>query len=540
MSLFPLTTKMFPEEQATDRTYQLHHYIAHGESKKADFWMARMQPDLNAQDPVYRLTPLAVAALAGDVLRAQKLLDGGADAKLADVQGWTPLHFATLQQDEAMMTTLKAHDAALETLQNRSGQTPAQLFARVQCQSAPDEEQVFFYRNDEGDIVAGTAAKFREMTGASYGKQTQGSPEAFAQVWERSARELTPQLLAAYVSEIAEGRLDPVGAAKVYVAPSKAGLGLFARERIPAGTSIALYTGVLSQQPLDLEYYMQGIDAKDVRSVAALANDGFPNAAIVPSFFQDGFGMTPCLKTLVAIERDQEITYNYGHGHPAKEQARLELNASQLEQYFKRVSIDRLFMDFENTETKTRAVEMIRYLMDTPGAVLHLLLKGIWSTDQLLLLGERVGATGIEVTPFTFTWVQDYVVFFAAKQSADVKQRLTSLIPELPIVVILYLMRYLAAGKPLSSAQLTRYLEPMSKIALAHKHVQEVAEKGGFDEANFTLSLSLLKEFPFPIAQSLFADGVKIVGNEREVEFARCCSLHPDAKDLQKYMKVKK
>jgi len=68
------------------------------------------------------------AALSGDLILAEQLLQEGADPDLADRLGWTPLHFAAQQWSLDVASLLLEHGAWVDPV-NSYGNTP--LFVAV-------------------------------------------------------------------------------------------------------------------------------------------------------------------------------------------------------------------------------------------------------------------------------------------------------------------------------------------------------------------------------------------------------------------------
>jgi peptidoglycan/LPS O-acetylase OafA/YrhL len=83
----------------------------------------RERPDLTATDPVSGLTPLALAAQAGDPKIVAALLEAGAAVEGRDQQGGTPLHSAAFMGSDAVADLLLAHGAD-PAATNAAGQNP--------------------------------------------------------------------------------------------------------------------------------------------------------------------------------------------------------------------------------------------------------------------------------------------------------------------------------------------------------------------------------------------------------------------------------
>ncbi|CAM9547119.1 unnamed protein product, partial [Scytosiphon promiscuus] len=98
--------------------------------------LIRHQADVNAAEPVERMTPLHVAARADHAAAVNMLLDAGAAPSAPDDLGSTPLHAATATNARAAMMALTKRGAEINK-KNSAGKAPLHLAA-----AAPDPASV--------------------------------------------------------------------------------------------------------------------------------------------------------------------------------------------------------------------------------------------------------------------------------------------------------------------------------------------------------------------------------------------------------------
>ncbi len=103
--------------------------VRDGAWKVFDVLAAQPRTDVNAENN-YEETPLMYVALVGNVARAQKLIDRGAQVNRL---GWTPLHYAAAKSNVEMVKFLLGKDA-MPNAPAPDGTSP--LMMAVQAESA--------------------------------------------------------------------------------------------------------------------------------------------------------------------------------------------------------------------------------------------------------------------------------------------------------------------------------------------------------------------------------------------------------------------
>lgn len=516
-SLFPLKSEMFPRSSFSKnhRETALHFYLAHQNRGSIDTWLgvvkAKHRTFVNEAEPRYKLTPLAVAAMARDSHSAKKLLEMGADPKLGASHGWTPLHIAELQGDQEMITVLKAHDTALATIQDEQGLTPSELRARTEVQPAADDDQVFFYRNEAGEVVAGSAAKFRELTGAQFTSRVLVSPNALVGEWLDQAtrsESVEQDLLGELDDALRPNILKGFEEAPLYLQKNDLGYGVFAREAIAAGTPLMLYGGKIREARggvgvAENAYTHGEINGTDVRNLGPLVNDSFPNALFVRISHYDGLKDSTFLIATRDIEPDEEITVDYGGGHEVKRN-HTELNPERLEAYFKTHSLQNVLTGAGNSvKDPLRYLDegaLFSYLAGTPSSMLHLLLKGL---VKPLDLQNFMSVAGSSMGEYCQTL---YTIFLALFRFEDrmcdaMRAELLRINREEPVVLTNYVLGYFRNlfEDPQHTFSWERQKSQLPRVLEAGRlsvDILRALERGVFDQSIYEQFLSIIANFP--------------------------------------------
>lgn len=363
------------------RCYIMQGSSKPGNAKGIDFCIKTLK-QLDQKDPIYGLTPFAVAVMKGDIATATKLKDKGVDFKTQDHQGWTPLHYATARNDQPMIAFLKSHEVGLEKIKNIRGETPADLENRFSVVPAQDHEIVFKYKDEAGAVVEGTALKFKEMTGARFVAQSLLTFEGLHREWTGQDDILQTDPISDRIHNIIAKKYESFTPKKVYISESKVGLGVFAEEEIPEGALIVRYSGEkIGDTPEDLRYFVApDMNGLDYRDFGPMLNDSFPNAEL-QHIIIDGKRREIVAVALRNIHSGEEIFVNYGDTADfLKGKQHQELNSKEAEKWAQDPTLFKPLNIGEDSRenllmAQFNAVARRKYLLSTPTTTLKLLLE---------------------------------------------------------------------------------------------------------------------------------------------------------------------
>lgn len=388
-----LLKEIFPSEKYKEAGKQmvLHYFIALGQPDQMIVdWIDKNPTLINCKNESYLdLTPLIVSVLKGNNIVARTLLEKGADYKIGDHKGWTALHHATVIGNTDACELLR-NNLRVDKLLNSLKASFVDLERLINVKPAEDQEKVFYLRK-AGKTEMCTALKFKEITKASYCNSVVVKPEKLMVYWRNKPENI-------------EGIFPPEYAANSYQEclknPLKISLGkleqdalqgydVFAEELIAPFKGITIYGGALETNPSCTEYLIENIDGKDIRNLGAMINDGFPNCVSIPVVVK-GLRYYVIL-SLREIKLGERLFLNYGVGHTIKLSGlHLELNKDELIAYAKHINTN-----FANlcsfTKNKNRRYvlyerEKLKYLLDTPSALIYLLSQSCFPLQAIASL----------------------------------------------------------------------------------------------------------------------------------------------------------
>ncbi|MCB1148859.1 MAG: hypothetical protein KDK48_01730, partial [Chlamydiia bacterium] len=168
-----------------------------------------------------------------------------------------------------------------------------------------------------------------------------------------------------------------------------------ALEAIPKGAVIVEYLGEWAPEAVS-SYRWGPIDGARLRNYGGMVEDGFPNCA---AFHLYGVGGAPLRILFVALEEiaaGEMIAIHYGMNHSVKVHYHTEYRLEALTRYFQENSLDSIVRKIKEIRGRSplalgwkRSLELealtakIRYLYQTPGALMHLLLQKTLSAEQV-------------------------------------------------------------------------------------------------------------------------------------------------------------
>lgn len=357
-------------------------------------------PQLNQKMTEYQIAPIHLAAMSQNLGAISELASFGADLEAKDVHGFTPYLHMALQGNKAGLDLLESLGANTNTRTRDRGTAADFLKYTAPFRDAAEwelREKAIKAHHDIDPVclepgvkvVDSIVAKPQVVTDFAWNfrnllQTTELSSPLFRYVMgNQNEFSKNPPRLA-----VRPGLLEDLSGS------SSKSCGLFAIDPIQKGDIIGYYGGEIhmmingedfyEDRDVDPEYLFSGtmpIDAKNFRSPAAMANDGFPNACVLQLSSENrGVGGLPYQVALIAcepIQSGEEILINYGADHDIKSGNRIELRKDAMIRYFAKPSLDsvlnkiRSSLPIDNREkvfTVLDFIEKAGYLSTTPGA----------------------------------------------------------------------------------------------------------------------------------------------------------------------------
>lgn len=388
--------KMFSSMEIEEENYQsLHHLIARsGPEEKIKEWIALHAAYLNEPDPKYGLTPISICVITCNREAIRILVKNKVRLDIPDRKGCTPFHHAAVLQDMEMLDILKTADRVDEVMRmkNRKGETYQDIQTSLEPPDESSLEPVFRYQRDNGEILSGNAHQFKTMTGTIFCNRLYITPSEIARDWECDPIDIPMTGLYPFIIKaFEEARLSnpPLYLSKK---DGENGCHVCAEKEISAFQPLTIYGGKFDEKAESLEYVLGEINSQFYRNIGGVIQDGFPNCMPFPCELD--FKRWVFI-TLRPIAKGEELLWNYGP-HQVKFLCHKELAPQELEEFFKGNNIYKKYMrlDFraQKSEEATKKDLAFRnrldYLMATPSAQLHLLIKRLLPVQQLRQIFE--------------------------------------------------------------------------------------------------------------------------------------------------------
>lgn len=352
------------------------------------------------------ITLLHVAAITSDVIAAEKLIAAGADVDARDCRGWTPLHHAAFANYGAMMSCL-LQNGADGTLLNDRGATYKDILDLIYPQPVDTQEVIpLLWRGEKGEISPLTQEKFSALTSAEFIAENRITPQQIRKDWfdpedvknELSFTEEIKNLYLAFSESPSKLILSHVTHdASSGELPFCPGLGLFAFKALAPKEVIGEYKGkICEEEPAYNSYVLRKIDAEKMRNAIAIANDGFPNAVMVPIHNVEGLPFRAVLIAAEPIKQGEQLCWHYGF-HRVKLARYVELRPKEVRDFIQSENIQELIhymlvssmsgqLSFENFVR----TEKFRYILQTPPVLFALIFEGVVDDAKALFLEEFV------------------------------------------------------------------------------------------------------------------------------------------------------
>jgi len=405
--------QLFPKElYNSNKKLVLHFLIAHRNSfKKIQDWIQKIEEkgnqqfkeylDYSGEDRCYKLSPLAVCVLVKDQQTAAFLIQKGASPMIPDIKGWTSFHHAAVQKDQQMLQLLETAQGVdltvLGNLRSQEGGTYRDLQNLLNTPLPKPQDSVFYYRQENGAIISGTANQFRELTGALYTSSVVVTSSDLITLWAnpRLRNELYNHLHDFWQKICESYFLNPP---KIYLGKESSntpwGFDVYVDQDISAFQGITVYGGRVNPHPADADYLLIDVDGKEIRNLGPMINDGFPNCMYLPVAYR-GFSYDLFI-AIREIKKGERLVWNYGISHSVKlNTPHFELNPKELEDYVRNAIFEKftdLLLFFKSAYrlaapstllTKLAEREKLSYLLETPSSQLYLLSKGLLPSEDI-------------------------------------------------------------------------------------------------------------------------------------------------------------
>lgn len=230
---------------------------------------------------------------------------------------------------------------------------------------------------------------FYELTGAHWIEQMQIAQGADLKTPFPSSRaevELMDLLLSLYRCYCKERP-------KLYLreGPCRGRHSVHARKAIAKGTVVTEYLGEWSNLPQKPSSYQWGpINGLSYRNFGGMVEDGFPNLAAFHLYGVSGIPLRVIFVALENIAQDEMLTIHYGMNHSVKVHMHLEYRLEAMSQFFLKNPLEHSVQRIKELKNRSpkelgwkKSLELenlitkLRYLFQTPSALMHLLIKGI-------------------------------------------------------------------------------------------------------------------------------------------------------------------
>ncbi len=360
---------LFPKKKynkSTNPNVVLHYFLLHSSLSAIKGWVEKLvTPEKKAyltHRSINQLSPLDICAILGKIEEAKLLAEKGATCEKPDSMGRTPLHYASLVHGESSEIFAKFAKAVLKTNQKIDlflrGSDPQYLnLNRLLDRTLPKPTDIVFdYRDAQGKITQGTAEEFSKMTGAQFSDRVLTTPSVVLMNWlERSGKpEVNDpyQLLTKLQLAFNLHKNRPV---KVFIGKDEecpVGYDLYAGENIDIGTIIVVYSGEekdSSTKTVVNDYQLSLVDASQLRNLAAIANHGFPNAAVYSLYDFDGFSEFHLMVAIEPIKNGDKIVWNFGvNNNVIKDKDRVEIRKKELQDYLQKNTLESMIKEYDS------------------------------------------------------------------------------------------------------------------------------------------------------------------------------------------------
>lgn len=346
-------------------------------------------------DKTNQLTALHFAAITNTIENLTLLCKEKSTAliKKQDRWGFTPLHFRALAisydplssqsleeifNNDPFVTAFTQECADIHSVKNKWEQTPLELFqfanSRAIFEKTAVKANAILNFNDKSSCeeTTGFAAlappllpKYTQVDKACLGDfyftdSTVATPETLIKKWAYMMRDNRVSTPNNYVKEY-QDYLKSQPLVSISQTSQAKGCGVFAKHKIAKGSIIREFSGEYAinnngedqlnnsnyyygaepfleiSNPALKQQYQQGIEPVQFRSVAAMINDGLPNAIFNNIYNTQNLPVRTVIVAIKDIQPDEEIFIDYGVSSEIKYTPHYQFDKKTLEAHWKKL-----------------------------------------------------------------------------------------------------------------------------------------------------------------------------------------------------------
>ena len=358
----------------------------------------------------YKLTPMHVAALTGDVKRVDALIAaGGSDSlMLADYAGNLPVHLAVMRGDEAMLqklidASIKA-DKKFAEIHNCHLGTVLSLIKICKPPQHDPQQSVAQFKDKDGNLKPLTAEEYQKMTRTVYCDYVQSSHRLLCQEWLDKNPKQDPKF---YQTLWQRFQNAPP---QIYLEEQlPMGFGVCTAQPIPQNAMVIPWGGEWIDPRKTTHYSDKSVGTTESikqGNPASLINDGFPNV-FVAKIPLEGCPESLAVYALRPIAKDEKLTVNY-HSHRCKFD-RYAFVVEGWEKSFNREGLGKKLEEISTLHAKKRnepnpfhytraeifkVVQWVSeplYILETPRALIHLIMHNLVTWEDIVTM-EKIEA----------------------------------------------------------------------------------------------------------------------------------------------------
>jgi hypothetical protein len=368
-------------------------------------------PKIEAVVTSYQLSPLCVAVIMGRLGVVKKLLLAGANPNKQDSFGWTPVVHSALVADEIAQELFKA--GGLREHRTISGGVNYDLLIDVVGKNESIDGLKRLTLEVKGQRIENPSKE--DVEGFMGLDRYRDNPfyhlQHLRNLWDKTRdHERVVPTNEMYILEALKGRTpklllknDP----QLGLAESSMNRGVWADEKITRGQFVTTYSGEsieesqysllerLTKKVPHKPYLFERIDAQDVGNEGRMINDGLPNLFFLSYGFQTYFFASR------DIEKGEELLWNYGitehllkfGPYALKDKERLHQTVKDnIDEWEEKFNAAHMVISSPKSSdarihkaiiTMCGAYSHMKYLVDTPAALVDLLVRETISIDQV-------------------------------------------------------------------------------------------------------------------------------------------------------------